>query len=96
MGGNGTPDPKYLEAGEIAKLTTPQLDNMARNAMTASSRSSAREILLKRERALAASLRRYLSLQTLVVVRFHKPAWMPKRLYRRLLRAITIEERATR
>lgn len=90
---NGTPDPRYLEAGEIAKLTTPQLDNMARSAMTATSRSAAREILLKRERALAASLRRYLGLHTLVAVRFHKPAWMPKALYRRLLRSIVIEER---
>jgi hypothetical protein len=92
----GTPDPRYLEAAEIAKLATPALDNMAREAMTASGRHAARRILLKRERAITASMRRYLDLETLVSVRLRRPRWMPGPVYRWLLRTIIFEEVATR
>lgn len=84
------------EAGIIASLTSPHLDNMAREAMTSSGRTAAREILRKRERAITAAMRRYLARETLVSVKLQKPRWMPKRLYRWLLASIVIEERATR
>ena len=88
-----TPD---QEAEIIANLATPHLDAMQKEAMTASGRKAAREILLKRERAITSAMRRYLARETLVSVHFRKPRWMPKRLYRRLLASIVIEERATR
>lgn len=88
-----TPDE---EAAIIANLTSPHLDNMAREAMTADGRKAARAILLKREKAITRAMQRYLRRETLVAVKLEKPAWMPRFVYRRLLASIVIEERATR
>ena len=79
--------------GEIAQIPSPHLENMARAAMTASTRSAAREILLRRERLLSAAMRRYLGMHTLVSVKFNRPRWLPKPVYRMLLRSIIVEER---
>lgn len=88
-----TPDE---EAGIIAGLSSPHLDRMAADAMTASGRGAAREILRKRERAITGAMRRYLHRETLVAVKLQRPRWMPAWIYRRLLSSIVIEERATR
>ena len=88
-----TPDE---EAAIIANLTSPHLDNMAREAMTADGRRAARAILLKREKAITRAMVRYLRRETLVSVRLERPRWMPSFVYRRLLRTIVFEERATR
>lgn len=88
-----TPDE---EAAIIANLTSPHLDNMARQAMTADGRKAARAILLKREKAITAAMRRYLRRETLVSVKLEKPRLMPRWLYRKLLATIIFEERATR
>ena len=85
-----------LTPAEVAQLSAPALEYMAREAMTASGRVTARRILLKRERAITASFRRYLELDTLLSVKLHRPRWMPRRLYRWLLRTIIFEEIATK
>lgn len=88
-----TPDE---EAGLIARISSTHLDAMAEEAMTASGRAVAREILRKRERALVAAMRRYLARETLVSVKLEKPRLLPRWIYRRLLATIVFEERATR
>jgi hypothetical protein len=85
-----------MAAGEIAKLTTPHLDSMAAEAMTASGRRAAREILRKRERAITAAMRDYLALEPWITVKLRRPGWMPRRVYGWIMRTIVFEERATR
>lgn len=80
-------------AAAIAKTDFGRLGMLEGSAMTGTTRRMAREVARKRERAIAAEMKRYLRLETEIRVVFVRPRWMPNRLYRRLLRSIVIEER---
>lgn len=92
-----TVDPRgarIKRAGAVARLSDAELRDLEENAPTATTRRKAREISVARSRAIGRELSNYLELRKEIRVSLRRPSWMPRAVYRRLLRSIIVEERA--
>lgn len=85
---------RIRRAGAVARMTDVQLRDLEENAPTAATRRKAREVGIVRSRAIQKELQNYLEVRKEIRVSFRRPRWMPKGVYRAILRTIVLEERA--
>lgn len=93
----GKVDPRgerIRRAGGVAKLSDAELRDLEQNAPTATTRAAARRIANERSRAIQKELANYLAVRKEIRVQLRRPRWMPKGVYRAILRTIVLEERA--
>lgn len=80
----------------ISKAPVTQLRDLAEHATTTRLRRLARAEAIRRERALYGAIQGYLRLGPVSVTGFHRPKWMPKRVYALMLRSIVVTDMATK